>query len=55
MIIIASENTTYFVSDGSFLLRTGCLALATMIANQDRIAPIPADDNMMGIILSVRS
>ena len=40
----------YFVSDGSFRLRTGCLALATVIANQDRIAPIPAEDNMVGII-----
>jgi len=41
----------YFVSDGSFRLRTGCLALATVIVNQDRIAPIPPDDRMIGIIL----
>lgn len=49
------ENIMYFVSEGIFFLRAGCLALDTVIPNQDRIAPIPAEDNIMGIILTILS
>lgn len=52
---MASEKTTYFVSEGIFFLRAGRRAFSTVIANQDRIAPIPAEDNIIGIIQRYQS